>query len=221
MEADRRADSRVAAARESRAGRRTERGNPPCRGRCHHRPGLWADYNPFNRKILMSTPMVNTSPPTVRGNGSRRSLAWPICWCLLGACLIASPAVRFTGALGFDSPPHASAAFVSWRPASLTIASNCTKAIEDVRVGDWVLARDPASGRLEARRVVKTYRRVSNHLRYPAYSFFRRCGAGTADHGRASLLGPGQGLGRGPRLGGRDESCGSPWLHCERDDDAS
>jgi hypothetical protein len=113
----------------------------------------------------VSAPMASSSRPTVREHGSRRTLVWPICWCLMGACLIAGPAVRFTGTSEFAPPPRASAPFFSSKPASTTVAPNPKKAIEDVRIGDWVLARDLESKRLVARRVVKTHRRVSNHLR--------------------------------------------------------
>jgi hypothetical protein len=40
-----------------------------------------------------------------------------------------------------------------------------TVSIEDLAVGDTVLARDPATGRVQEKRVVRVYRRLSDHLR--------------------------------------------------------
>ncbi len=113
----------------------------------------------------MSAARTTLFSPAVSSTASRPWRAWAIGWCLLGVGLIASPGLRLTADVRSASPSRDSTAPFPSKRARTSGAPGRTKSIENVRVGDWVLARDPESGRLVARRVLKTYRDVSDYLR--------------------------------------------------------
>jgi Pretoxin HINT domain len=98
-------------------------------------------------------------------------LTWVGAWCLVGFYFLGvarkppSPAPRRPGASGVTSCFSPTREAPRTAPSRFTAASPQTKAIEDVRAGDFVLAFDDGTGLLELGRVSETYRRVANHLR--------------------------------------------------------
>jgi hypothetical protein len=92
--------------------------------------------------------------------GSARSwmsLARMIVWCLCGLHLLGSPLEVLSRSvpgdvLGTNHPP-ALETTMGFSPE----VSQPSKAIEDVKVGDFVLARDIHSGRVEPRRVLSEF----------------------------------------------------------------
>jgi len=76
--------------------------------------------------------------------------------CLMVCCFLAG------GWFAFDA--------LNQREAVASITANSqrtvTRKIEDIQAGDFVLSRNPLTGKQERKRVVETYQRTSYHLRY-------------------------------------------------------
>jgi len=110
--------------------------------------------------------MKNRSTKTQTASPLRRlGVAWLVCWSLLGANLI-------WGAVTRDAR-LATLAFPQWRDslnADLPISEarsshGRTKNIEEIVIGDIVLAADEETGELAPKRVVEVFRRTTDHLR--------------------------------------------------------
>jgi hypothetical protein len=78
---------------------------------------------------------------------------WLLAWVVVGGCFLIG---------GTLAGPRAGAGVA---PAPAASGGPRSRAIEEMRRGDWVLARDPATGSLGPRRVVKAFRRTAYHLR--------------------------------------------------------
>jgi hypothetical protein len=93
---------------------------------------------------------------------AKRAPHWGFYW--LAACLL------LAAYLGYRAWPRTAPSELLAAPAvaagvSQEVGDALSKPIEEFEVGDYVLARDPATGLTEPRRVVETYRRVADHLR--------------------------------------------------------
>jgi hypothetical protein len=105
------------------------------------------------------------------------SLVWLLGWCAFSGLLLWTSFDRPPASVARNEAQAAEATAIApvhvaathgrmvLRDALVTKNGLVTKNIEDVVTGELVLARDNASGRLEAKRVAQTYRRVADHLR--------------------------------------------------------
>ena len=81
----------------------------------------------------------------------------PVTWFTIGTIVLAT--CLLCGQSAHSTPSQTNAAAVP------SAAKYITKSIEDIRPGDLVLSRDEHGNAIEMKRVVETYRRVSDHLR--------------------------------------------------------
>ena len=90
---------------------------------------------------------------------------WSLGLSWLVACLLLAVGFAWPGSR--DSAPTVVASPVGVRtPASENASAGyVSRKIEDLQAGDWVMARDPETGRQARKQVVRTFRKLSDHLR--------------------------------------------------------
>jgi len=109
---------------------------------------------------------MSTNRPARRGLLSRLGALW------LVLCLLVSGGMALRGLVcgakvgeAYPRPAQASVVAASDRATGLQADGFRLKGIAEFQPGDTVLSWDPETGRVQKRRVVRTVRRVSDHLR--------------------------------------------------------